>query len=129
METGTVKWFKWATNKIPDEEFLKGIGFLVDNGLLVIDMTNIESFAEKMQKISDRNEWEFSRYLDRIEKEVNQEKRYIEYPNPSNDVIKKFLRDYVKWNYDQQIEIGNKSFPDPEYVLIDDTYHLEGFLS
>ena len=119
----TAGW--WATDKIPDEEFLKGIGFLVDNGLLVIDMTNIESFAEKMQKISDRNEWEFSRYLDRIEKEVNQEKRYIEYPNPSNDVIKKFLRDYVKWNYDQQIEIGNKSFPDPEYVLIDDTYHLE----
>ncbi len=56
---------------------------------------------------------------------MNQEKRYIEYPNPSNDVIKKFLRDYVKWNYDQQIEIGNKNFPNPEYVLIDDVYHLE----
>ena len=31
----------------------------------------------------------------------------------------------VKWNYDQQIEVGNQGFPNPEYVLIDDVYHLE----
>ena len=58
-------------------------------------------------------------------KAVSQDTRYIEYPNPSNDVIKKFLRDYVKWNYDQQVEIGNKNFPNPEYVLRDDVYYLE----
>jgi hypothetical protein len=81
--------------------------------------------TEEEEKIKERNDWKFSRYLDRILKTVNQDTRYIEYPNPSNDVIKKFLRDYVKWNYDQQIEIGNKNFPDPEYVLIDDVYHLE----
>ena len=119
----TAGW--WATDKIPDNEFLKGINFLVDNGLLIIDTSNIQEVSENKQKIIDRNQWEFSRYLDRIENMVNKDKRYIEYPNPSNDVIKKFLRDYVKWNYDQQIEIGNKGFPNPEYVLIDDTYHLE----
>ena len=119
----TAGW--WADGQIPDEEFLKGINFLIDNGLLIINIPDIQGLTEEKQKIKDRNEWEFSRYLDRIEKEVYQEKRYIEYPNPSNDVIKKFLRDYVKWNYDQQIEIGNKSFPNPEYVLIDDVYHLE----
>jgi len=119
----TAGW--WATDRIPDEEFLKGIGFLMENGLLIINIPDIQGLTEDKQKIKDRNEWEFSRYLDRIEKEVNQEKRYIEYPNPSNDVIKKFLRDYIKWNYDQQIEIGNKSFPNPEYILIDDVYHLE----
>ena len=119
----TAGW--WATDKIPDEEFLKGIDFLIDNGLLVIDLPEIEGLSEEKKKINDRNQWEFSRYLDRIQKIVDKDKRYIEYPNPSNDVIKKFLRDYVKWNYDQQIEVGNQGFPNPEYVLIDDVYHLE----
>jgi hypothetical protein len=104
---------------------LKGVNFLIGNGLLIIDIPDIQELTEDEKKVKDRNEWEFSRYSDRIEKEVNQEKRYIEYPNPSNDVIKKFLRDYVKWNYDQQIEVGNQGFPNPEYVLIDDVYHLE----
>jgi len=119
----TAGW--WATDKIPDEEFLKGIDFLIDNGLLVIDLPDSQKLTEEEKKIQDRNEWEFARYLDRIEKTVNQDKRYIEYPNPSNDVIKKFLRDYEKWNYDQQVEIGNQGFPNPEYVLVDDVYHLE----
>ena len=119
----TAGW--WATNEIPDEEFLKGINFLIDNGLLVIDIPDIQKMTEEEMKVKDRNKWEFSRYLDRIEKAINQDTRYIEYPNPSNDVIKKFLRDYVKWNYDQQVEIGNKSFPNPEYVLRDDVYYLE----
>lgn len=119
----TAGW--WATDKIPDEEFLKGIDFLIDNGLLVIDLPDRQKLTEEEKKIQDRNEWEFARYLDRIEKTVNQDKRYIEYPNPSNDVIKKFLRDYEKWNYDQQVEIGNQGFPNPEYVLVDDVYHLE----
>ena len=119
----TAGW--WATDKIPDEEFLKGINFLIDNGLLVIDLPEVQGLSEEKKKINDRNQWEFSRYLDRIQKIVDKDKRYIEYPNPSNDVIKKFLRDYVKWNYDQQIEVGNQGFPNPEYVLIDDIYHLE----
>ena len=119
----TAGW--WATDKIPDEEFLKGINFLIDNGLLIIDLPKVQGLSEEKKKIDDRNQWEFSRYLDRIENIVNKDKRYIEYPNPSNDVIKKFLRDYVKWNYDQQIEVGNQGFPNPEYVLIDDVYHLE----
>jgi len=116
----TAGW--WADGQIPDEEFLKGINFLIENGVLII---GIQEMTEEEKKINDRNKWEFSRYLDRIVKTVYQDTRYIEYPNPSNDVIKKFLRDYVKWNYDQQLEIGNKNFPNPEYVLINDVYHLE----
>ena len=119
----TAGW--WATDKIPDEEFLKGIDFLIDSNLLIVDLPDVQELSEEEQKINDRNQWEFSRYLDRIENIVNKDKRYIEFPNPSNDVIKKFMRDYVKWNYDQQIEIGNQGFPNPEYVLKDDIYHLE----
>ena len=119
----TAGW--WATDKIPDEEFLKGIDFLIDSNLLIVNLPDVRELSEEEQKINDRNQWEFSRYLDRIENIVNKDKRYIEFPNPSNDVIKKFMRDYVKWNYDQQIEIGNQGFPNPEYVLKDDIYHLE----
>ena len=69
--------------------------------------------------------WEFERYLDRIIKTVSDDGRYIEYPNPSGDVIKKFMRDYVKWNFDQQIEMGNSRFPSATVNLIRDTYFVE----
>ena len=85
----------------------------------------MSQMSEEEQKISDRNRWQFARYLDRIEKTVNDDKRYIEYPNPSNDVIKKFMRDYVVWNFDQQIEMGNKKFPNPTYELEDGVYYIQ----
>ncbi len=56
----------------------------------------------------------FKNYLGRIVSNVDSEKRYIEYPNPSGDVIKKFLRDYVKWNFDEEAARAATSFPDPE---------------
>ena len=119
----TAGW--WADGKIEDSEFLAGIYFLIENGLLVIELSEIEKMTEEERKIADRNEWQFARYLDRIEKAVSDDKRYIEYPNPSNDVIKKFLRDYAVWNFEQQIQIGNKNFPNPNYMLVDGVYHLE----
>ena len=119
----TAGW--WADDKISDSEFLSGIYFLIENGLLVIELPEIQQFSEAEQKNADRNSWQFSRYLDRIERTVHDDKRYIEYPNPSNDVIKKFLRDYIKWNFEQQIQIGNANFPNPEHVLVNDVYHLE----
>ena len=119
----TAGW--WANGKIEDSEFLAGIYFLIENGLLVIELSEMEEMTEKERKIADRNEWQFTRYLDRIEKAVSDDKRYIEYPNPSNDVIKKFLRDYAVWNFEQQIQIGNKNFPNANYMLVDGVYHLE----
>ena len=119
----TAGW--WAEGQIPDEEFLKGINFLIGNGLLIIDIPDIQELTEDEKKVKDRNEWEFSRYLDRIENIVNKDKRYIEFPNPSNDVIKKFMRDYVKWNFQQQVEMSSSSFPDPTYEIIDETYVIK----
>ena len=115
----------WANGQINDAEFLTSMYFLIKNGIVVIEVSDTIQLTEAEKKIADRNEWQFFRYLDRIEKRVYDEKRYIEYPNPSNDVIKKFLRDYVKWNFEQQLQIGNKDFPNPEYFLMDDIYHLE----
>ena len=68
----TAGW--WAEDKIPDKEFLMGIDFLIDNGLLVIDIPELEKLSEDEEKIMERNEWEFSRYLDRIKKTVSDDR-------------------------------------------------------
>ena len=57
-----------------------------------------------------------------IENNISKEIRYIEFPNPSLDVIKKFLRDYVKWNYEAEVQKASTSFPDPTYEIIDEEY-------
>ena len=119
----TAGW--WASDQIEDAEFLTSMQFLIKNGLLVIELSDMDEMTDEERKTSDRNRWQFARYLDRIEKTVNEDKRYIEYPNPSNDVIKKFLRDYATWNFEQQIQIGNKNFPNPNFALIDEVYHVE----
>ena len=106
-------------------EFLDAIEFLVKDGILIVDLPESGEYSKEEQLIIDRNRWGFHRYLDRIEKTVNDDIRYIEYPNPSGDVIKKFMRDYAKWNFDQQIEIGNTNFPNPEYTIVDDIYYLQ----
>ena len=119
----TAGW--WANDQIEDAEFLTSMQFLIKNGLLVIDLSGVEEMTDEEREISDRNRWQFARYLDKIEKTVNEDKRYIEYPNPSNDVIKKFLRDYAQWNFEQQTKSGNTNFPNPNFVLIDEVYHVE----
>lgn len=40
--------------------------------------------------------------------------RYVEHPNPSGEVIKKFMRDYIKWNFDEEAARAATSFPSPE---------------
>ena len=130
LAQGIPTWVKntagwWANDQIEDSDFLTAMQFLIKNGLVIIESSEMEKMSEEAQKNSDRNYWQFARYLDKIEKTVSDDRRYIEYPNPSNDVIKKFLRDYVKWNYEQQIKIGNKNFPNPLYTSIDGIYHLE----
>ena len=115
----------WATNEITDQEFLSGIYYMIENGIIIIEIPEKTELTKEEQLVINRNLWEFERYLDRIIKTVSSDTRYIEYPNPSGDVIKKFMRDYVKWNFEQQIEMGNASFPSPTYTEIDDTYFVE----
>ena len=70
-------------------------------------------------------EYLFNKYLRDIKNNISKEKRYIEYPNPSQDVIKKFLRDYVKWNFEQQVQMSSSEFPDPTYEIINDVYIIK----
>ena len=108
----------WSQNTSSDDEFFKSTQWLIDNKLINI---NLKKSTEEL----DYEKWLFDRYLTDISKNIVNEKRYIEYPNPSQDVIKKFLRDYVKWNFQQEVEMSSSSFPDPTYEIIDETYVIK----
>jgi tetratricopeptide (TPR) repeat protein len=111
----TAGW--WANGQISQDDFVKGIQFLVENGIILVDVSNLNERNPEL-------EW-FEKYVKKISQTVANEKRYIEYPNPSGDVIKKFLRDYIKWNFDQQIKAGNQNFPDPTYEIVNGVYIVE----
>ncbi|WP_100181974.1 M57 family metalloprotease [Candidatus Nitrosotenuis aquarius] len=66
----------------------------------------------------------FESYTSKISSKATKDKRYIEYPNPSFDVIKKFLRDYERWNFEQQVKAGSSGFPDPIITRENNTYVL-----
>ena len=124
------EWIKnsagwWAEDKITDQDFLSGIYYMIENGIIIIEIPEKDEITKEEQLVLDRNLWEYERYLDRVIKTVENDTRYIEYPNPSNDVIKKFMRDYVRWNFEQQLQIGNSSFPSPTYTEVDNTYIVD----
>ncbi|AJM92374.1 M57 family metalloprotease [Nitrosopumilus piranensis] len=118
------QWIKnnagwWADNQIDDESFVQGIQYMIKNGLIVID---IEETPQKTQEESDYEFYLFKKYLKDIKNNISKETRYIEYSNPSQDVIKKFLRDYIKWNFEEEVKKAAKNFPDPTYEIVNGTY-------
>ena len=120
------QWIKnnagwWAEDQIDDETFVLGIEYMIENGIIIV---NNQDMTKKSQEQLNHELYLFEKYLRDISNNISKEKRYIEYPNPSQDVIKKFLRDYVKWNFEQQVKKTSGSFPDPTYEIIDDTYIL-----
>ena len=103
----------WSQNESSDQEFFKIVQWLVDNRFIEI---------KKTQEDIEHEEYLFKKYLKDILKNIGEEKRYIEFSNPSQDVIKKFLRDYKKWNFEQYVQMSSSSFPDPTYEIIDEVY-------
>jgi len=71
----------------------------------------------KNLKELDKEFYLFGKYLRTILNNISKEKRYSEFPNPSQDVIKKFLRDYVKWNFEEETKKASKNFSDPTYEI------------
>ena len=111
----------WADKQIEDSDFVSGIHYMIENGIMKVDI------PIDLEEIDRQNSIEFTafkKYLNRISNNIADEKRYIEYPNPSNDVIKKFLRDYVKWNFDQEAQSASEKFPDPMYEVNYNTYTI-----
>jgi len=108
----------WADEQIDDEAFVSSIQYLVENGLITII---VQDTTQKSQEQLDHEFYLFEKYLRDISSNISKEKRYIEYPNPSQDVIKKFLRDYIKWNFEEQAKSASEKFPNPTYETIDET--------
>ena len=108
---------RWAENTINDQDFVSGIQYLMEKGIITV---NIKKSQDEIQKEKDNEFYLFEKYLHNISKNVSDEKRYIEYPNPSQDVIKKFLRDYIKWNFEEEVKTASSNFPDPTYEIIDE---------
>ena len=113
------KW--WSAGLISDEEFLSAIGYLIENGLIILE--NVEN-SEMVKREIERTSWNFERYLINLEKKIKDEGKYIEYPNPSAEVIKKYVRDYQKYNYESYLDT-NENFPNREVTFIDDVYYVE----
>lgn len=118
------EWIKnnagwWADDQIDDDAFVQGIQYMIENGIVAI---KVEETRQKTQEELDYELYLFEKYLRDISNNISKEKRYIEFPNPSQDVIKKFLRDYVKWNFEEEVKKASSKFPDPTYEIIDDTY-------
>jgi len=109
----------WSQGLLADDEFFKSIQWLIDNGFITV---NFEKNLQKSQDDLDHEFYLFEKYLRDISSNIVKEKRYIEYPNPSQDVIKKFLRDYIKWNFEQEVKNASDKFPDPTYQVEDGVY-------
>ncbi len=118
----------WAENSINDQDFVLGIQYMVEKGIIGI---NIKKSQDEIQKEKEYDFYLFEKYLRSISKNVADEKRYIEDPNPSQDVIKKFLRDYIKWNFEEEVKSASSNFPDPTYEIIDNVYviHYKVFVN
>lgn len=118
----------WAENTINDQDFVLGIQYMIEKGIIVV---NIKKSQDEIQKENDEQFYLFEKYLRSISKNIIDEKRYIEDPNPSQDVIKKFLRDYIKWNFEEEAKTASNNFPDATYEIIDETYviHYKVFVN
>ena len=118
----------WAEDTINDHDFVLGIQYMMEKGIITV---NIEKSQDEMQKEKSNELYLFEKYLHSISKNVSDEKRYIEDPNPSQDVIKKFLRDYIKWNFEEEVKTASSNFPDPTYEIINEVYviHYKVFVN
>jgi tetratricopeptide (TPR) repeat protein len=132
VEDKIPKWIKnnagwWADGRIDDDSFVSGIQYMIQSGTISI---NVEKENRTQQEI-DHEYYLFKKYLRDISNNIVKEIRYIEYPNPSKDVIKKFLRDYVKWNFEDEVKTAATRFPSPAYEVIDDAYiiHYKVFIN
>ncbi len=106
----------WADDQIDDSAFVSGIQHMIEYGVITV---NIQDTVQSQEEL-DHEFYLFGKYLRDISKNISKETRYIEYPNPSQDVIKKFLRDYIKWNFEEQVKNAAEIFPDPTYETIDE---------
>jgi len=129
IEESTIpSWIKnnagwWSSGKISDGDFLSGIGYLIENGIINV---NAKTNSELLEKDLERKAWNFERYLINIQSDIKKQNRYVENINPSEYVIIKYWKDYHKWNLESFLG-KPEVFPDRK-VWVDsetDNYVIE----
>ncbi len=111
------KW--WSAGKISDEEFLIGIKYLVTNGMINL---STQKNSEMIKKELERTAWNFEQYLEKIKRDIKNENRYIEYPNPSDGVITKYWKEPHRWNLGQYLDRPRDYFEPAKVYTDGDTY-------
>ncbi len=111
------KW--WSAGQISDEEFLIGIKYLVTNGVINV---GAQKNSEMVKKELERTAWNFELYLEKIKKDIKNENRYIEYPNPSDGVIIKYWKEPHRWNLGQFLERPRDYFEPAKVYTDGDSY-------
>ena len=107
---------QWSDQESGDDgAFVLAVQQIIKSGL--ISAGSQETY--KTQEELDNEFYLFEKYLRSVSNNISKEKRYIEHPNPSQDVIKKFLRDYVVWNFEEEVKTSSSDFPNPTYETID----------
>ena len=114
------KW--WSAGKISDESFLNGIKYLITNGMINV---STQKNSEMIKKELERTSWNFERYLEKIKRDIENEDRYIEYPNPSDSVIIKYWKEPHRWNLGQYLDRPKDFFEPAKVYSVDDTYIIE----
>ena len=107
----------WSAGKISDGDFLSGIKYLIENSIIKV---NAQTDSELVQKELERKAWNFEQYLNNIQNDIKNQKRYVENINPSEYVIIKYWKDYHKWNLEQFIN-RPEIFPDRNVRLDPET--------
>ena len=107
----------WADGRTDDAAFASVIRHMIKDEMISMDVTPEEEKRQRSNEFAA-----FETYLSDIANNISKEKRYIEYSNPSGDVIKKFLRDYIKWNFEQAAKSAASKFPNPTYRIVNDTH-------
>jgi len=114
------KW--WSAGKISDEEFLIGIKYLITNGTINV---STQKNSEMVKKELERTAWNFEQYLEKIKRDIKNENRYIEYPNPSDGVIIKYWKEPHKWNLGNYLDRPKDYFEPAKINLINDAHVIE----
>jgi tetratricopeptide (TPR) repeat protein len=113
------KW--WSAGKISDEDFLKGIKYFVTIGIINV---GVQENSEMIKKELERTKWNFERYLEKIKRDIENENRYIEYPNPSDGVIIKYKKDESRWNLNNYFDRPHDYFEPVKLYLTDDDVYI-----
>jgi len=104
----------WSMGVITDDDFLTGMEWLVRNNIIKV---NVHVDSESIKSDLERKLWNFKHYINKIQVDIKNQKRYVENINPSEYVIIKYWKDYQKWNLQQFLDKPDV-FPDRK-VLVD----------